>query len=283
MRVVTELREMQKIADDLRASGKRIGVVPTMGFLHEGHLSLMRIARKHSDFVITTLFVNPTQFGPKEDFARYPRDFERDRRLAEEAGSDVLFMPTTEDIYPAGYATFVNVEGITDLLEGKSRPGHFRGVATVVAKLFNITKPHVAVFGQKDAQQAAVIRQMTRDLNFDIQIIVAPIVREADGLAMSSRNSYLSSQQRKEAVVLFESLRLAEKRIAEGVVESSAMREEMARHMTKFSAGEIDYISIADHETLSELDQMSKGKTVLISMAVRFGTTRLIDNIVVKV
>ena len=281
--VVRNIDEMQKKAEGLRLQGKRIGVVPTMGSLHEGHLSLIRTALLHADYVITTLFVNPTQFGPKEDFSRYPRDFERDLSLASNAGCDILFAPETRDMYPEGYSAFVSVEGITDVLEGKSRPGHFRGVTTVVAKLFNITKPHVAVFGQKDAQQAAVIRQMTKDLNFAIQIIVAPIVREVDGLAMSSRNAYLTPQQRKEAVVLSRSLKLAEQRVAEGARECREIIREMADLITKNSTGEIDYISVADNRTLKELDRADDGKEILVSMAVRFGSTRLIDNTVLRV
>ncbi len=281
--VVRNIDEMQKKAEGLRLQGKRIGVVPTMGSLHEGHLSLIRTALLHADYVITTLFVNPTQFGPKEDFSRYPRDFERDLSLASNAGCDILFAPETRDMYPEGYSAFVSVEGITDVLEGKSRPGHFRGVTTVVAKLFNITKPHVAVFGQKDAQQAAVIRQMTKDLNFAIQIIVAPIVREVDGLAMSSRNAYLTPQQRKEAVVLSRSLKLAEQRVAEGARECCEIIREMADLITKNSTGEIDYISVADNRTLKELDRADDGKEILVSMAVRFGSTRLIDNTVLRV
>ena len=281
--VVRNIDEMQKKAEGLRLQGKRIGVVPTMGSLHEGHLSLIRTALLHADYVITTLFVNPTQFGPKEDFSRYPRDFERDLSLASNAGCDILFAPETRDMYPVGYSAFVSVEGITDVLEGKSRPGHFRGVTTVVAKLFNITKPHVAVFGQKDAQQAAVIRQMTKDLNFAIQIIVAPIVREVDGLAMSSRNAYLTPQQRKEAVVLSRSLKLAEQRVAEGARECCEIIREMADLITKNSTGEIDYISVADNRTLKELDRADDGKEILVSMAVRFGSTRLIDNTVIRV
>ncbi len=281
--VVRDINEMQKKAEGLRLQGKWIGVVPTMGYLHEGHLSLIRTALLHADYVITTLFVNPTQFGPKEDLARYPRDFERDLSLASNAGCDILFAPDTREMYPEDYSAFVSVEGITDVLEGKSRPGHFRGVTTVVAKLFNITKPHVAVFGQKDAQQAAVIRQMTKDLNFAIQIIVAPIVREADGLAMSSRNAYLTPQQRKEAVVLSRSLKLAEQRVAEGARECREIIREMADLITKNSTGEIDYVSFADNRTLKELDRVDDGKEILVSMAVRFGSTRLIDNTVINV
>lgn len=216
MFMITGISDMQRTSEQLRLQGKRIAVVPTMGYLHEGHLSLIRIARGHSDVVITTIFVNPTQFAPSEDFEKYPRDLEQDRRLAASAGCDIVFHPDAKEMYPQDYLTYVEVEKLTGVLEGAFRPTHFRGVSTVVAKLFSITKPHVAVFGQKDAQQALVIRQMTRDLDFDVQIIVAPIVREADGLAMSSRNVFLAENERRDAVALNESLRLAEKMIQSG-------------------------------------------------------------------
>jgi pantoate--beta-alanine ligase len=188
MRIISKDKEMQKVADELRKEGKIIGVVPTMGYLHEGHLSLIRLAKEKSDVVITTIFVNPLQFAPNEDYDRYPRDFERDVKLAQSAGCDIIFHPSVEEMYPQNFLTYVEVDKLTKVLEGEFRPTHFRGVTTVVAKLFNITKPHIAVFGQKDAQQALIIKQIVRDLNFDIEIIVAPIVREPDGLAMSSRN-----------------------------------------------------------------------------------------------
>jgi len=278
--IIRDVREMRQTAERLRVNGKRIGVVPTMGYLHEGHLSLIRIARMKCDVVVTTLFVNPTQFGPNEDFSRYPRSFERDLSLAKSAGTDYLFAPEASQIYPTGYTSYVDVEGITGVLEGKSRPGHFRGVATIVAKLFNLTKPHIAVFGQKDAQQVAVIRRMVRDLNFDLELVVAPIIREADGLAMSSRNTYLSPQQRSEAVVLHKSLRLAERRLKEGERECAKIRDEMRTLITAESSGEIDYISLADNTSLQELEHLKPGQSVLISMAVKFGGTRLIDNII---
>lgn len=274
---------MRQTAERLRMGGKRIGVVPTMGFLHEGHLSLIRIARQRSDIVVTTLFVNPTQFGPNEDFSRYPRSFERDLALAESVGTDYLFAPEASLMYPVGYATYVHVEGVGDVLEGKSRPGHFRGVATVVAKLFNLTKPHLAVFGQKDAQQVAVIRRMVRDLNFDVELIIAPTMREPDGLAMSSRNTYLNSQQRTEAVVLFQALKLAEQRVKDGVRECGTIVNEMKQLITSRSSGVIDYISFADNNSLQELEKLQLRQSVLVSLAVKFGTTRLIDNVLLLV
>jgi pantoate--beta-alanine ligase len=274
---------LQQTADALRGEGKRIAVVPTMGALHEGHLSLIRIARERADVVITTLFVNPAQFGPGEDLARYPRDLARDRRAAAGAGTDILFAPEVERMYPPGFGTYVNVERLTETLEGRIRPGHFRGVTTVVAKLFLLSKPHVAVFGQKDAQQLAVIRRMVHDLQFDVDIVVGPIVRERDGLAMSSRNTYLTPVQRAEAPVLHRALLLAEARIAGGGGERraqpilGAMRELIEAE----SSGRIDYLSIADEESLEERPGFAPGEKLLVSLAVRFGQTRLIDNITV--
>jgi pantoate--beta-alanine ligase len=279
MKIIRTVAEMHDFSDALRSAGKRIAVVPTMGFLHEGHLSLLRLARTRADAVIMTLFVNPTQFGPNEDFTRYPRDFERDSRLAASAGADVLFAPATEEIYPAGYSTFVEVERLTAVLEGASRPGHFRGVATVVAKLFLSTRPHVAVFGQKDAQQAAVIRRMAKDLNFGVEIAIGPIVREPDGLAMSSRNVYLSPAERAESVLLSRSLRHAEALARAGERNASAIIREMTGIIAASSSARIDYISVADAESLEELPLLQPGRTALVSLAVRFGATRLIDNI----
>jgi pantoate--beta-alanine ligase len=279
MDIVASIDEMQRIAEDLRLQRKRIGVVPTMGYLHEGHLSLIRNARTKADVVITTIFVNPTQFSLNEDFSKYPRDLERDKQLAESAGTDFLFTPTDNEMYPEGYQSYVQVEDMTKVLEGKSRPTHFRGVTTVVAKLFHITKPHVAVFGQKDAQQAAVIKQMVKDLDFDIDIVVGPIVRENDGLAMSSRNVYLSSEERSEATVLYQSLKLAENLIQRGERNSVQIVARMSKLITSKLKTQIDYISIADAQTLQELRQLRSGDTVLISLAVRVGSTRLIDNI----
>jgi pantoate--beta-alanine ligase len=281
--IIRNVREMQRTSERLRAAGKRIGVVPTMGFLHEGHLSLIRVAKMKADAVITTLFVNPAQFGPNEDFSRYPRAFENDLALATAAGTDYLFAPEAALMYPTGYSTYVNVEGITDVLEGKSRPGHFRGVATVVAKLFNLTKPNIAVFGQKDAQQVAVIRRMVKDLNFDVDLFVAPTVREADGLAMSSRNTYLSPEQRAEAAVLFKALKLTEQNVKLGERDCSVLLDAMRKLISENSSGQVDYISLADNYDLHEVEKLQSGQSVLISMAVKFGTTRLIDNIVILV
>ena len=283
MKIITTIHEMQQTVDELRQIRKKLGVVPTMGYLHEGHLSLIHLAKQHADVVITTLFVNPAQFGPTEDFDKYPRDFGRDKKLAESAGTDILFAPSNEEMYPAGYLTVVDVGRITTVLEGKIRPTHFRGVTTVIAKLFNITKPDVAVFGQKDAQQAIVIQQMVRDLNFDVRIMIAPIVRESEGLAMSSRNVYLSEVERKESVVLHQSLQLAKKLIEYGERNCSLIISEMKKLISANLSAKIDYISITEAETLEELSVLQDGNQALISLAVRFGTTRLIDNILLTI
>jgi pantoate--beta-alanine ligase len=272
---------MQSVAGQLRGGGKRIGLVPTMGYLHEGHLSLIRIARENADTVIVTLFVNPAQFAPHEDLATYPRDFERDARLVEGEGADILFAPDAGEMYPPGYLTYVGVESLTDRLEGSVRPTHFRGVTTIVTKLFHCTSPHVAVFGQKDAQQAIVLRKMVEDLDFGIRMIIAPIVRESDGLAMSSRNVYLSPEERSQSRVLNRSLTLAESLIRSGERSSERIIGAMKSLIEEQSLSRIDYISVADAASLQELALLPQGSTVLISLAVRFGRTRLIDNTIV--
>jgi len=249
-----------------------------MGFLHEGHLSLIRRAKEECDHVIVSIFVNPTQFGPKEDLSKYPRDIERDLNLIEPLGTDLVWMPSAEIMYPKGYQTWVEVEAITSPLEGTMRPGHFRGVTTVVAKLFNGVQPHKAYFGQKDAQQAAVIRQMTRDLNFPIEIVVCPIVREADGLAMSSRNVYLDPEQRKAATVLFRSLSTAKETYEKGERDAEKIRSRMKEVLASEPLAEVQYVSCADYDTLEELTEINS--KALLSMAVFIGKTRLIDNFV---
>jgi pantoate--beta-alanine ligase len=258
----------------------RVGLVPTMGYLHEGHLSLVRRAREECTHVIVSIFVNPTQFGPKEDLSKYPRDLDRDLSLLEPLGVDLVWMPTAEVMYPTGYQTWVDVEAITRPLEGAMRPGHFRGVTTVVAKLFNAVQPDKAYFGQKDAQQAAVIRQMTRDLNFPLEVVVCPIVREPDGLAMSSRNVYLDPEQRKAAIVLSRSLRAAKEAYESGEREADKLRGKMNEVLTSEPLAQVQYVSCADYDTLEELDTVT-GKA-LLSMAVYVGKTRLIDNIVLE-
>ena len=274
---------MQKICGELKREGKIIGFVPTMGYLHKGHLSLIRIAQKRSDVLVVSVFVNPTQFGPKEDFAKYPRDFKRDRFLLESRlrRDDFVFTPRMKDMYPDGYLTYVKVDKITHKLEGAIRPRHFQGVTTIVAKLFNIVQPDVAVFGQKDAQQAVVLRKMVDDLNYGIKMIIAPTVRERDGLALSSRNDYLSKEERKQAKVLYQALLLAKEMIKKGERKASRIVSGMRTLINKQPLADIDYIAITDANSLELLNEL-KGD-ILVSLAVRFGKTRLIDNIKMKV
>jgi pantoate--beta-alanine ligase len=281
MQIIRSPKEMQKICGGLKSEGKKIGFVPTMGYLHKGHLRLIQIAKKKSDVIVVSIFVNPTQFGPREDFHTYPRNFKRDRLLLEQVGCDFLFAPSVKSMYPQGYLTYVDVEGITHRLEGAVRPGHFRGVTTVVAKLFNIVQPDVAVFGQKDAQQAVVLKKMVDDLNYGIKTIIAGTVRERNGLACSSRNTYLSKEERKQAKVLYQALRLAKEMIKNGERSASKLTSKMNKLIDKQPLAEIDYIAITDAHTLELLNKL-KGE-VLISLAVRFGKTRLIDNIKIKV
>ena len=281
MKVVTSVRGMQRLAEAWRRQGRRIGFVPTMGCLHVGHLSLIRIAKQRSDIVVVSIFVNPTQFGPKEDFKRYPRDLTRDKKLAAGAGCDVLFVPRTQDMYPQGYATYVTVEGLSKGLCGRSRPTHFRGVTTVVAKLFHIVKPHLAVFGQKDAQQAVILQRMAGDMNFDTRILVAPIVREKDGLAMSSRNVYLSTGERKQALVLSRALRKAKQMVSKGERKVSVIKNAIIQLIRGAEDGVIDYVEVVHPETLEDLTLLED--RALVALAVKFGSTRLIDNTLIKV
>jgi pantoate--beta-alanine ligase len=279
MTIITRVKEMQAWSDEARRAGKRIGFVPTMGCLHEGHLSLVRAARAKADLVVVSIFVNPLQFGPTEDLATYPRDFARDSALLKKEGTDAVFHPDAKEMYPDGFVTSVQVERLTEGLCGKSRPGHFRGVTTVVAKLFHAVKPHVAAFGAKDAQQAYVIRRMVRDLDFDLEVIVAPTVREPDGLALSSRNTHLNSVERAQAPVLFQALQRGAEMIAQG--ERNPQRVIAALvDMIRTTADRIDYVSIVDTATLSEVSEI-RGEALIV-LAAFFGHTRLIDNIVVK-
>jgi pantoate--beta-alanine ligase len=279
MMIINSPKEMLDYCNSAQINGKTIGLVPTMGAFHEGHLSLMRSARVENDLVVTSIFVNPTQFGPKEDFNAYPRDLESDSKLASQVGVDVIFAPTVNDMYPNGYATFVNVERITEKLCGASRPGHFRGVTTVVAKLFNIIRPHKAYFGQKDAQQCVVIKRMAEDLNFGIDILIMPTVRETDGLAMSSRNKYLNVQERQSALVLSKSLSMAKDMIKSGQTNAVEILHNMRHKIDAEPLAKIDYISIVDGETLDDVEEI-KANT-LIALAVFIGKTRLIDNIII--
>jgi pantoate--beta-alanine ligase len=281
MQTVKSPKRMQKICGELKREGKIIGLVPTMGYLHEGHLSLVRIAKRKSDVLVVSVFVNPTQFGPKEDFGRYPRDFKKDSLLLEKEGCDYVFAPGVEDMYPEGYSTFLKVEEITRILEGAERLGHFRGVTTIVAKLFNIIQPDISVFGQKDAQQAVVLKKMVDDLDYGIKIIIGPTVREKDGLALSSRNRYLSKEQRRQAPVLYQSLQEARRLINKGERSPGKIMARMRNMIRKQPLAELEYIAVTNTNTLKPLNKI-KGE-VLISLAVRFGKARLIDNIKLKV
>ena len=272
---------MQKLADKLRDEGKSIGFVPTMGALHEGHLSLIQRARRENDILVMSIFVNPTQFGPGEDYRRYPRPFEKDRRLAQREGVDIIFYPSVSQMYGEEYSTYVEVEGLSKLLCGMSRPGHFRGVASVVCKLFNIVKPHVAYFGQKDYQQLRIIKRMVEDLNMEVEIRECPIVREPDGLAMSSRNSYLSFQERGKALSLYRALKRGKHLIKAGNSAQDVISE-IKKLIQRGPHTKIDYIKIVDPQNLEEVNKIRPGRKVLVALAVWIGKTRLIDNMLVK-
>jgi len=272
VRTVAQLRAWR------RGLSGTLGFVPTMGYLHEGHLSLVRRSRKENDTTAVSIFVNPTQFGPREDLASYPRDMPRDLALLTKEGTDLIFTPETEEMYPPGFSTWVTVEGLTERLEGASRPGHFRGVATVVAKLFNLMEPHRAYFGQKDAQQLAVIKKMVRELDLDLEIIAVPTAREPDGLAMSSRNIFLTPRERQAALVLHRALSLAEELHQKGQREAGKIREALIELIQTEPLAQIDYVSIARPETLEEMERLDG--PALVSLAVRIGSTRLIDNTV---
>jgi pantoate--beta-alanine ligase len=281
MKIIDRISELKEITRTAKTKGKTVGLVPTMGCLHEGHLALMRQARTEQGFVIATLFVNPLQFGPLEDFALYPRDLEHDRVMAESTDIDVLFTPSVDEMYPAGNGktlTFVDVESITATLCGASRPGHFRGVATVVTKLFNISTADVAYFGQKDVQQVAVIRQMVTDLNMNVRIVSVPIVRESDGLAMSSRNKYLDLEQRRAAIVLSQSINQARDLLRAGETDAETILAKVKKLICQEPLAEIDYVSIVDPVNLQHIKNISG--SALLALAVKFGKTRLIDNMI---
>ncbi|HDM09566.1 MAG: pantoate--beta-alanine ligase [Deltaproteobacteria bacterium] len=281
MDVIETVREMQATAESLRQGGQTIALVPTMGYLHEAHLELMRVGKRHADKLVISIFVNPTQFGPSEDFNRYPRDPEGDLDKAKSVGVDIVFMPPVEEMYPHGFQTTVSVSQLSQHLCGLSRPGHFDGVATVVCKLFNITKPHIAIFGQKDYQQLSIISRMVMDLNMDIQIIGVPTVREPDGLAMSSRNAYLSQDQRPSALCLKQSLDLASRLVEEGHQKASDIKKAVEDLIRSHPYTKIDYVSICDPVTLEEIDHVEK--STLLALAVKVGQTRLIDNCILEV
>jgi len=277
MKVIETIAEMKKLRLKL---AEPVGLVPTMGYLHEGHLALVRQARIENSSVVVSIFVNPTQFGPQEDFRLYPRDPQRDLALLEKEKADIVFMPLVAEMYPPQFSSWVEVGRVTERLEGASRPGHFRGVATVVAKLFNIVQPTRAYFGQKDAQQAVVIKRMVADLNMNLEVVTVPTVREPDGLAISSRNTYLNPGERQAAVVLYRALSLARQLYSQGETDTERLCQKMTELIQKEPLADIDYISIADPETLEELDKVNT--PALVSMAVRIGKTRLIDNVVLR-
>lgn len=277
MQIIDTIVGMKQLRRVLKGT---VGFVPTMGYLHEGHLSHIKHSRRENDYTGASIFVNPTQFGPSEDFDRYPRDYPRDFALLEKEGTDFVFLPSVKEMYPEGYNTWVEVSKVTEKLEGAVRPGHFRGVTTVVAKLFNIVEPTRAYFGQKDAQQCVVIKKMVTDLNMNMEVVIGPTLREPDGLAMSSRNVYLQSEERRQATVLNLALSAVRDLWAGGERDSHKLRREMTRIIRQSPLGQIDYISIADALTLEELEKAEP--PLIISLAVKFGKTRLIDNIILE-
>ena len=280
MSIHRSIEDMRSTSRAARLTGLRLGLVPTMGALHDGHLSLVRAAKAQCDAVVVSIFVNPLQFGPNEDLAKYPRTFERDCELLEREGIDFLFAPSAEEMYPADAVTYVTVEGLSDKLCGRSRPGHFRGVTTVVAKLFDIVEPDLAFFGQKDAAQVAIIRRMVRDLDFAVEIMVCPIVREPDGLAMSSRNAYLSPQQRKSALVLYRSLAEVKRRFDQGEHNPANLIAAGKQVLAQESAVRLDYLEIVDPDTLDRLPELNR--PALVAVAAFVGSTRLIDNLLLS-
>lgn len=280
MNLIEQIREMRHWSETQRHEGKRIVLVPTMGFLHEGHLSLVREGEKRGDQLVVSVFVNPTQFAPHEDYTAYPRDLDRDRVLLEKEGVDVLFQPSVEEMYPKGAQTHVELARLCLLLCGASRPGHFRGVATVVAKLFNIVRPHVAIFGSKDYQQLQIIRRMVADLNFDVEVAGYPIVREKDGLAMSSRNTYLNQKERQAALSLSRSLHKAERLVEQGERGSDRILDAVRREVEKEPLAQIEYIQLCHPYTLEKVDKVDS--EALLALAVQVGRARLIDNAILK-
>jgi pantoate--beta-alanine ligase len=281
MNIIDSVSELQKTVLALRAQGKRIGLVPTMGNLHDGHLSLIRIAKRHADVVIVSVFVNPTQFGPTEDFDAYPRTFEADRILCEQEGADILFHPAVVDMYPVGASVSLIETDLSSTLCGAARPGHFNGVCTVVAKLFNLALPHVAVFGEKDAQQLRVIRRLVRDLRFPVEILPGPTLRESDGLARSSRNQFLTPAQRPQAVCLHRALHEAQRLFSAGERNSKELLAAMRALLATYPAARVDYVEIVDDETLQPLDAPISAPA-LVALAVWVGQPRLIDNVVLR-
>ncbi len=283
MKVFRNVSDVREYVNKSKKEGKKVGFVPTMGYLHAGHLSLVKEALQNADIVGASVFVNPTQFAPGEDYEKYPRDFARDEALLKEAGTDFVFYPNTAEVYSKSFSTYVSVDGITGVLEGKTRPTHFRGVTTVVSILFNIVKPDVAVFGRKDAQQAAVINKMVKDLHLDIEVITAPIIRESDGLAMSSRNMYLSESERAEAPVLYKSLTYAKNAIGKGERNAVKLATEITSMITAKKNAVPDYVKIVSTDTFEDVDTLKEGEQYYILLACKFGNTRLIDNFLMTV
>lgn len=282
MKIVKNIREMQEISQNLKNENKKIALVPTMGYFHTGHTSLMKTAKDLSDVLIVSLFVNPTQFAPNEDFDKYPRDFERDLKIAEDNKTDILFYPSVSEMYPSGFKSMIDIKGITDKFEGIKRPTHFNGVATIVAKLFNATLPNIAIFGQKDYQQTAVIRKLVRDFNFPVKIVIAPTMREDDGLAMSSRNIYLSPEHRKQATVLFQAMEEARQAIEKGERHRKTINAYLHNKLRKVKDIRIDYASTADADTFEEPETFSDGQHIVLLLACYLGKTRLIDNTLIS-
>lgn len=283
MEIVNSVAEMQSISERHRKNGNIIVCVPTMGYFHEGHLNLMHFAKNYGNIVIVTLFVNPTQFGPNEDFERYPRDFQRDKELAQSVGVDYLFAPSIEEMYPDGYSTMVKPTRFVDKFEGIKRPGHFDGVATVVSKLFNATKPHFAIFGQKDLQQTLIIKQLVKDLLFDINIVVAPTTRESNGLALSSRNVYLSASEKEKASVIFRAIQNGISKIDNGEKKRKVINQCVRQSLHSVPEIKIEYACAVVADTLDEPEEFTQGQQVAILVAVYLGKTRLIDNAITTV
>jgi pantoate--beta-alanine ligase len=280
MRIIETISDMKLFVQQAKEHGLSIGLVPTMGSLHEGHLALMRQAKKNCDVVVVSIFVNPTQFGPNEDYAKYPRDLTGDSEQAGKSGVEVIFHPQVQEMYPKGYNSFIEIDGITEKLCGLSRPGHFRGVATIVAKLLNIIQPDTAFFGQKDAQQVLVLQRMVSDLNMNVALEIVPIVREKDGLAMSSRNAFLTDEERKAALVLYRSLQLAQQLVTQGEVNVEKIRQQVITNIQAEERAEIDYAEIHSYPLLENIDTIEQ--KALLALAVRIGNTRLIDNIILE-
>ncbi len=280
MRIIETITDMKLFVQQAKEKGLSIGLVPTMGSLHEGHLTLMRQAKKSCDVVVVSIFVNPTQFGPNEDYAKYPRDLTGDSKQASKAGVEVIFHPQVQEMYPKGYSSFIEIDGITEKLCGLSRPGHFRGVATIVAKLLNIIQPDQAFFGQKDAQQVLVLKRMISDLNMNVALEIVPIVRERDGLAMSSRNAFLTDEERRAALVLYGSLQLAQQLVTQGEVNVEKIRQQVITNIQAEEQAEIDYVEIHSYPLLENIDTIDE--KALLALAVRIGNTRLIDNMILE-